>query len=261
MSSINKKRKTSSIFKKEWLEELVETQMPTSSKTIKVKIGEIFIYCNEKDEVTCKFCSEVSAPGEFTSGKKWSEWKLDYLKRHLKRKVHTDSVFAIRNRNGGGMLRLLNETPETVKNRVDLAERKRSDRNMVKILIDNVILGIQINASMLSMQVIHEHMAKYVTIPESWRSKNYAYEFVECINSVVKKEFMNELRKSRFHSLTIDESTDISVQKLLIVYMKYRPEGEFVYRTEFSGILKLTACDSISIVEAIKSFYADNNLD
>jgi hypothetical protein len=34
----------------------------------------------------------------------------------------------------------------------------------------------------LSVQDIHDHLAKYTTIPEGWRSKNYAFKFVECIN-------------------------------------------------------------------------------
>jgi hypothetical protein len=58
---------------------------------------------------------------------------------------------------------------------------------MVKVLIDNVILAIKINASMLSIQDIHDRLAKYTTIPESWCTKNYAFEFVECINSVIQK--------------------------------------------------------------------------
>jgi hypothetical protein len=59
------------------------------------------------------------------------------------------------------------------------------------------------------VQDIHDHVAKYVTIPESWHSKNYAFEFVECINCVVQKQFLEELRKSHFHTLIIDDSTDI----------------------------------------------------
>jgi hypothetical protein len=46
---------------------------------------------------------------------------------------------------------------------------------MVKVLIDNVILAIKINASMLSAQDIHDHLAEYTTIPGSWHSKNYAF--------------------------------------------------------------------------------------
>ena len=102
---------------------------------------------------------------------------------------------------------------------------------MVKVLIDNVVLAIKMTASMLSMQDIHDHVARYVTIPENWRSKNYAFEFVQCIDFVVNYQLMSELRQSAFYTLILDESTDTSVQKMLILYVKYRPQTEIVYKT------------------------------
>ncbi|KII64119.1 hypothetical protein RF11_02546 [Thelohanellus kitauei] len=112
--------------------------------------------------------------------------------------------------------------------RLQMEERMQSNSDMVKILIDIVIMAIKLNASMLSVQEIHQHVAKYVEISESWRSKNYAF-------------MMSEWRKSSFHTLIFDESTDISFQKLLILYFKYRPETENIYKTIFGGIVKLTS--------------------
>lgn len=63
-------------------------------------------------------------------------------------------------------------------------------------MIDNVLLAINMNASMLAVQDIHNHLAKYIALPESWHSKNYAFEFVECIDCVVKHEVMSDLRWS-----------------------------------------------------------------
>jgi hypothetical protein len=42
---------------------------------------------------------------------------------------------------------------------------------MVNVLIVSVILAIKVNAFMLSIQEIHDHLAKYTTIPESWYSE------------------------------------------------------------------------------------------
>ena len=117
------------------------------------------------------------------------------------------------------------------------------------------------NASMLSVQDIHEHVAKYVKIPENWRSINYAFEFVECISFVLKTKLITELRKSTFHTLITDESTNISVQKMMIIYFKYRLETEVFCKTIFGGIVKSSVCNSISIVTATKQFYYKNGLD
>ena len=87
--------------------------------------------------------------------------------------------------------------------RVELNERQRTGEQ-AKILIDNVLLAISMNSSMLSVLEIHDHMAKYVTIPESWRSKNYAFEFVECIRvvtAVVQETVTTEIRISAFDTL------------------------------------------------------------
>ena len=95
--------------------------------------------------------------------------------------------------------------------------------SQVKILTDNVLLAISMNASMPSVQEIHDHVAKYVTILDIWRSKNYGFDFVECINIVVHEAIINEICESEFHTPIVNESTDISVTKMLIVYIKYRP--------------------------------------
>jgi hypothetical protein len=68
---------------------------------------------------------------------------------------------------------------------------------VVKVPIDNIIFAIKMIVCMLSIQDIHDHFAKYTTIPESWCCKNYAYDFVECIKSVIEKQqVLDELHTS-----------------------------------------------------------------
>lgn len=93
------------------------------------------------------------------------------------------------------------------------------------------------------------------------RSKNYGFEFVECINAVVQKETMRDLCNASCHTLIADESTDVSVTKMLILYAKFRPSNAAIYKTVFVGILQLRTCDSTAITAAIKEFYAMNNID
>ena len=92
LSNVLKKKKCSAKFKPEWLDELAETELPTSSKIVKVKLGDIFTYCEGTDNVICKLCLEAKAVNDFSNEKCWDEWKIDYLKRHITQKVHLDSV-------------------------------------------------------------------------------------------------------------------------------------------------------------------------
>ena len=94
----------------------------------------------------------------------------------------------------------------------------RSQRNVkakacsmkeVIILIDNVLLAVKMNSSLLSVQNINNHMAKYVRILENWGSKNYAFEFLESINLLISQEIMDEIASANFYTLAVDESTDI----------------------------------------------------
>jgi len=73
-------------------------------------------------------------------------------------------------------------------NRKEVSLRRNANLDEVKVLIDNypskyVLLAVNMNVSILSVQDIHDHTGKYVSIPKSWRSKNYGFEFVECINA------------------------------------------------------------------------------
>ena len=110
------------------------------------------------------------------------------------------------------------------------------------------------NIYLLSVQDINNHMSKYVRIPASWRSKNYAFEFLESINVVINEEIMEEIAYANFHTLTVDESTDISISKCLILYFKYRVS--FEYKTAFGGIIQLKSCDASSIVTTIRDVAA-----
>jgi hypothetical protein len=41
---------------------------------------------------------------------------------------------------------------------------------------------------MHSVQEIHAHVAEHINTPGSWRGKDYAFEFVECISFVLQKQ-------------------------------------------------------------------------
>ena len=40
----------------------------------------------------CKVCNEAAPDSDFGKGKLWSEWKVDYLKRPLNHKHHSEAL-------------------------------------------------------------------------------------------------------------------------------------------------------------------------
>jgi len=182
-------------FRLVWLKELIEKETVESKLPKRVELGSIFSF-TEDNGVVCKICADAKACCDFATGKTWDLWKLDYMKRHVIQKIHSDSIAKLRRiQAGAGISCLLTESEDHRQMRMEVNDRQRSTGEQVKILIDNVLLGLSMNASMLSVMDIHDHMAKYVKLPDSWRSKNYAFEFVECIDTVVREKCMKEIRE------------------------------------------------------------------
>ena len=144
---------------------------------------------------------------------------------------------------------------------LDHAKRLQTNEEENRILIDNDLLAINMNASMLSVQTIHDHIGKYVSLPDTWPSKNYTFQFVAAINKVVAHEIFTKLRASLFHTLIADESTDIAVHKVLVLYFNYRSPNSLVYKTVFGGIIQLTECHAQALEKAIKEFYIEHEID
>ena len=100
-----KKKRVS--FKVEWLSQYINTDEGTL-----VKLSDIFSFSTETG-VVCKTCSDANVKGEFSEGKVWSDWKLDYLKRHVGTKGHLHAVNTIKRRKQGlGIGSLLQESAE-----------------------------------------------------------------------------------------------------------------------------------------------------
>nr|XP_006115242.1 uncharacterized protein LOC102444032 isoform X1 [Pelodiscus sinensis] len=261
----NPKKKCCLTFKEEWLDEIVETESQQFRGKSRVQLREIFQYSADVGLI-CKMCANARISSDFSTGKKWENgWKLDYMKRHLSSRGHESAVHILRGANSHlprlDMQCIPLETTNNRKKKLELMERQRAKPEEIKILIDNVLLAIHMNGSMNCVQSINDHMAKYLPLPASWRSKNYAFKFLESINSVVHAEIMSQLRLSSYHTLIIDESADICVNKVLIIYFKFRDAASAAYKTVFGGIIKLSACNAQAITAAIKDFYTLNKLD
>src|SRR4029079_7279976 len=89
------RKKAPQEFKLSWLEEFAQTETVDSKVPVVVKVGSVFSY-TETNGVICKVCTEAKAECDFTRGKIWDDWKLDYLKRHLLQKVHLEAISKLR---------------------------------------------------------------------------------------------------------------------------------------------------------------------
>ena len=258
----NKKSRDS--FNLEWLKVKVTTGTP-DFKNIKVELSLIYEYSFENG-LKCKICAacssfETNTANEYATGKRWEAWKLDYCKRHLLSRIHAKNVQILYNQKHGISVKsLLTEKLADRTAHLDQAKCLQTNEEEIRILNGNVLLAIIMNASMLCVKTIHDHIGKYISLPDSWRSKNYRFEFVTAINKVVPNKIFTKLRASLFHTLIVDESTDIVVHKVLVLYFKYRSPNSLVYKTMFGGIIQLTECHAQALKKVIKRFYIEHEI-
>ena len=87
------------------------------------------------------------------------------------------------------------------------------------------------------------------------------FEFLKSIDFVTREEVMQSRREATCHTLIIDESNDISSNKMLILYIKHctADDCRLMTKTVFARIIPLARCDSHSVLEEFKKFYTTNN--
>ena len=160
----------------------------------------IYNYSASRNVIICKVCNEAAPDSDFEKGKSWSEWKVDYLKRHLNHKHYSEALSTLTQKPNlearGGSLSYFTAMPTA-----EESEALKTPSREVKTLTDSVLLSVKLNSSILSCQMINDHMLKYTNLPRSWRSKNHGFEFLRSIDFVAKEEVMQSIRQATCHTL------------------------------------------------------------
>lgn len=161
----------------EWLSEYVQIEEQA------VKLGEIiFSFWSEKG-LLCKTCSEAKVPSFFSSKNVyWMEVGLPQVS-HSAEKSFESCWNCTKTQDGAGDWCIISGDRKRPR-----AKKQTVTQNKIwpwaSFLIDSILLAIKMNVSLLSVRQIHNHMAKFVSIPENWQSKNYAFKFVNSINEI-----------------------------------------------------------------------------
>lgn len=87
-----------------------------------------------------------------------------------------------------------------------------------------------------------------VSLPQTHRSDTSAWQFVESIDLVLKKELIAIIKECPFFGISLDESTSQNVKKYLSIDLHvYRPKlGKFVYMLDFVEVPDCTAAGLIA---------------
>lgn len=84
-------------------------------------------------------------------------------------------------------------------------------------------------------------------------------EFIKIIFDYFDETLLAKLRESPALGIMVDKSTDLSMEKHLIVYMNYLEEGNL--RTSFLTLLKLVSADANAVYSTLVGFLKACNID
>ncbi|RVE67823.1 hypothetical protein OJAV_G00085740 [Oryzias javanicus] len=144
---------------------------------------------------------------------------------------------------GMGIGTLLGESPKDRERRTELALINKSNPEQVKVLIDNTLLAINMNASMLSVQQIHDHMAKYLfsklqVVTEEMKKIKEDHIKKRQEHEQVQNDLMRDLKlegEERIHQLQVVTE---EMKKIKEDHIKKRQEHEQI-QNELMRDLKL----------------------
>ena len=82
-----------------------------------------------------------------------------------------------------------------------------------------------------------------------YTSERFMQEIVLALGEIVQESLKEEIQASPAFALLVDETTDVSILKQLIIYGRYLVEGEV--HSRFLGIVELPDGKAITITDAI----------
>ncbi|XP_037932808.1 zinc finger MYM-type protein 6-like [Teleopsis dalmanni] len=90
-------------------------------------------------------------------------------------------------------------------------------------------------------------------------SRTKATQITEQLASMSNAHIVKQLKTSKF-SLIVDETTDVSCRKALVLVVRYFENLAGLVRDRFLCLIELEKCDAESIYQNIKSFFLTNNI-
>ena len=92
-----------------------------------------------------------------------------------------------------------------------------------------------------------------------YTSERFVQEVIQALGETISSPILSSVRQSPFFSVCIDETTDVSIKKELIVYIRYVCKGEV--KTSFIRVLELPDGTAHTISEAVCGLCRDLALE
>ena len=205
----------------------------------------MFCRCDEESmRMYCHWCtktkqkSSMALPGT-------SRMKKCVLSEHDKTKAHKAAVEAMKHENRTAHLML--------------RELERNDQGLINMFRSMLYLAREDLAILKFNTLCGLVQSCGAPMLNSYRNSHSGSEMLKCLASVVRSDLFKCARNSPFLAILIDESTDVSVHKQLIVYLRYIGSSGPV--TQFASLLQLEDGTAATIYTTIHRKLLEHEID
>jgi len=203
----------------------------------------------------CEYCTNHDAKTKWNFNKKYKNkktnaleggirrFRIDGIRQHTLSDIHKTSIgsFHLSKNLSSGMANLFNKAYDDYK-RIFKAARFITEQ---RLPCSKFVDLCEFLRSYRSYGIKLTNNDLYVT------SYGY-YEILKTFSETTLKNIANKIKKNKFYSIIVDESTDISQSKELIVYVKYFDDQTNEIYTQFLTLIRLNDFSALEMKVKIK---------
>ena len=250
--SVSKKRKmnNSSSIEQTAKKQKMDDSLSAGKHFQKTWLNEFTWLVYENEAMFCSLCITHKNKSKFSQSGS-NNFRISTLREHENSSGHVKS------------LKMQSEINAKKVPSVKAAFSKRTDRieNAVCCLIRTAYtvskkhLAVQAYQDLCALQLCNgTHLTRKL-----YQDTSACTEFIKIISDFLESNLLEKLRQSPALGVMIDESTDLSVEKHLIVYVSYLEDGHL--RTSFLTLLKLVSADSNTVYRKLIGFLKSCKID
>lgn len=205
--------------------------------------------------VSCKLCSQEKMKTAWAKEKPLPTWRVDFFKYHeTKDKGHIKAVENIKAR-----------PKQIIENASNVAREKMCGQIMR--CLQKVLFVVQKNLPISTSTDLHDLVLEFSNqiniksmLPSHHQSNFSTYQFIEAINQDVFEKEIKKLKESVGFTLHIDESTDITEEKQMMVYITNWDQISLAPKTSFLTLLPVAEAKAVPLAKLLVDFFKANKI-
>jgi len=98
---------------------------------------------------------------------------------------------------------------------------------------------------------------KQLNFGSHYENADMCVQFVDSIGFVVERSIIEQIYKSEYYSILVDESMDITKKEQLLIYAKYYDNSKQEFKTSFLTIINVKEQNGAQLFLSIKKFFGE----